>query len=153
MDHGGTTGAAEAAPVTLESAVLGQIEVPAASLFTLPTGLLAFERYTRFALVAAGRVGVYWLQSTEEPGLAFVLADPFRAAPGYAVDIPDAELAPLGAGGEADILVLVVVTLGGRGGPTTANLRAPVVFNVATPRARQVVLPDDRYGTADAVEL
>jgi flagellar assembly factor FliW len=139
---------------TLDSAVLGQIAVPAASVYTLaPTGLLGLEQYTRFALVPAGREGVYWLQSVEEPGLAFVLADPFRAAAGYEADLPDAELAPLGEGKEGDFLVLVVVTLGGTGAPTTANLRAPVVFNVATQRARQVVLPGDRFGTAEAVEL
>jgi flagellar assembly factor FliW len=148
------TNGEETETVTLESAALGQIAVPAASVYALqPTGLLGLEQYTRFALVPAGREGVFWLQSAEEPGLAFVLADPFRAVPGYAADIPDAELAPLGAGAEGDFMVLVVVTLGAGGGPTTANLRAPLVFNVATRRARQVVLPDDRFGTAEPVEL
>jgi flagellar assembly factor FliW len=148
------TTAVETGMVTLDSAVLGELAVPSASVYTLPTGLVGFERYTRFALVPAGREGVLWLQSAEEPGLAFVLADPFRAVPGYAADIPDPELAPLGAGGEGDFVVLVVVTLSGTAGvPATANLRAPLVFNVVTRRARQIVLPDDRLGTAEPIQL
>jgi flagellar assembly factor FliW len=140
--------------VAVDSAVLGRVAVPAASVYTLPAGLVGFGQYTRYALVPSGREGVFWLQSLDEPSLAFVLADPFRAVPGYAADIPDPELAPLGAGGEGDFVVLVVVTLSGTAGvPATANLRAPLVFNVVTRRARQIVLPDDRLGTAEPIQL
>jgi flagellar assembly factor FliW len=132
------------APLTVDSKLLGAIEVPATALYEFPAGLVGFESYRRFALVPAGRTGVYWLQSIDEPGLAFVLADPFQVADDYHADVPDAELTALGAGG---------VTLGGAGQEATANLRAPVVFNVTTRRARQVVLPDDRYGVAEVVRF
>ena len=139
--------------VTVESALLGEIAVPAGSLFTVPAGLLGLEHYTRYALVPAGREGVFWLQSAEEPALAFVLADPFRLVDGYAAELPDADVAAIGAERPEDVVLLAVVTLPGAGRAMTANLRAPLAFNVATGRARQVVLPDDRFGTAEPIQL
>ena len=146
--------AGAAGQVTVDSALLGAISVPEGSVYALPAGLVGFERYTRFALVPSGREGVFWLQSLDEPALAFVLADPFRVAAGYAVDVPDADVAAIGATRAPDVLLLAVVTLNGTpGGTPTANLRAPLAFNVATRRGRQVVLPDDRYGTAEPLTL
>ena len=140
--------------VTVESALLGPVVVPAESVFTLPGGLLGLERYTRFALVPSGREGVFWLQSTEEPALAFVLADPVRLAADYAADLPDADAAAIGAARPEDVLLLAIVTLGGAPpGGATANLRAPLFFNTATRRGRQVVLADDRFGTAEPITL
>jgi flagellar assembly factor FliW len=153
-DGAAGVGTAGEAPRTIDSTVLGRVAVPAESLYTLPAGLLGFEGYTRFALVPSGREGVLWLQSTEEPSLAFVVADPFRLAAGYAAELPDADAAAIGAARPEHVMLLVVVTLtGAPGGTPTANLRAPLAFNVETRRGRQVVLPDDRFGTAEAVTL
>ncbi len=139
--------------MTIESAVLGQLEVPEASTVTLPAGLLGFERWTRFALIGAGHEGMFWLQSLEEPGLAFVLADPFRTRPDYDADLPAADAAAIGATRPEEVLLLVVVTLAGDPAAVTANLRAPVVVNVVTRQGRQVVLTDDRWGTAEPIAL
>jgi flagellar assembly factor FliW len=74
---------------------------------------LRFPDARDFALVPAGRQGLWWLQSTEESSLVLLVADPFRYFPDYAPDVPDAELAQLGADAP-----------GGRG-------RAPAVADVA----------------------
>jgi flagellar assembly factor FliW len=64
------------------------------------------------------------------------------------------ELAHLGPGSADDLLVLAVVTLPrGNDAAATANLRAPVVVNLATRRGRQVVLTDDRYSVATPIAL
>ena len=140
--------------VTVDSALLGELVVPATSVYTLPAGLMGLERYTRFALVPSGREGLCWLQSLEERTLAFVLADPFQLVPEYAAELPEADAAAIGAARPEDVLLLVVVTLSGGGGSTpTANLRAPLAFNVATRRGRQVVLANDRFGTAEPIAL
>ena len=152
VNEGGAAGTRVQAEevVTIDSAVLGRVAVPAASVHELPAGLIGFERHTRFALVPAGREGLYWLQSLQEPGLAFVLADPFQLAPGYAAELADADAAAIGAARAEDVMLLAVVTLGTM---PTVNLRAPLAFNVATRRARQVVLADDRLSTAEPVTL
>ena len=140
------------AVLTIDSPVLGPLTLAVDDLFAFTAGLVGMPDHRRFALVDAGRPGLSWLQSADDPSLVFVLVDPFRMRADYAVELPDADLAPLGAARPDEVLVLAIVTLGA-GGAATANLRAPVVLNLATRRGRQVVLTDDRYGVTEPVAL
>lgn len=107
----------------------------------LPDGLVGLPDYRRFALSATSREGYFWLQSLEEPGLGFVLVDPFPYFDGYAVDIPATDLADLGPFDRSELLVLTVVTFDpGRGGRMTANLQGPIAVNLRTRRAKQLVI-------------
>lgn len=141
--------------VVVPSAVLGPVEVRDADRIAFPAGLYGFPEAHEFALVPAGRPGLCWLQSTVEPALVFLLADPFAAFPGYAPDVPDAELTALGGGlapAAERVALFAIVTLGD-GGAATANLRAPVVVDTRARRGRQVVLPAERRGVAEPFAL
>src|SRR5215203_589005 len=133
------------------SVLLGALEVPAEAIYTFPVGLYAYDAARGFALVPAGREGLFWLQSLEDPALVFLLVDPFLHRADYEADLPDADLAPIGASGAAnELAVLAIVTLPAeRGGTPTANLRAPVVLNLHTRLGRQVVMPGERWGVRE----
>lgn len=139
--------AAIAVPSALvASDLLGAVEVPDEARYTFAAGLYGFDDRRRFALVPAGSDGLYWLQSEEEAGLCFLLADPFTRFAEYEIDLPEAELAQLGApAAPGELALLVVVTLGRDPRASTCNLQAPVVLNAATRQGRQVVVPDPRY--------
>ncbi len=142
------------ATTTVASDLLGTLELPADALYAFPAGLYAFEAQTRWALVPAGRAGLFWLQSAELPGLVFLLADPFHFFPGYEVDLPDDELAKLGLAPDARPAVLVIVTLPGSAGETaSANLRAPLVLDPASRQGRQLVLADERLAVREPLTL
>ena len=144
------------ARVTVASDLLGALELPASALFTFAAGLYGFEGARRFALVSAGRDGLWWLQSAEAPALVFLLADPFHFVADYAVDVPDGELAHLGSGAGAAgaLAVLVIVTLPAAAGQgATANLQAPVLLHAAAGTGRQVVLPDARWSVQTPLAL
>ena len=135
------------------SDLLGALSIDDAALFTFDGGLFGFDDCRRFALVGAGRDGMFWLQSAEQPSLTFLLVDPFQHQAGYAVELPDAELAHIGATSPDELLVLSIVTLAKPPHRCTMNLQAPVAFNTRSRRARQVVLPDERYGVRAELEL
>ena len=140
-----TTMAPPTEDVTIDSHLLGALTIPRAELFDVPAGLYGFEDCRAFALVSAGREGLWWLQSAERAELVFLLADPFAFFAGHVVDVPPAELVPLGATEETPLMALVIVTLPARGGEApTANLRAPVRLDPARHAARQVVLTNER---------
>ena len=105
----------EAAPVTrvqrVSSDLLGTLAVAAEAVFTFEAGLFGFPECRRFALVPAGRPGLYWLQSLEHTALAFLLADPFPHFPDYAVELGAADRAELGVHEAGEVAVLCVVTL------------------------------------------
>lgn len=132
--------------VTIDSLLLGDVSVPATSVYSFPNGLPGFETHTRFALIPAAGRHVFWLQSLDERALAFVMADPFVAIEGYAVDLKPSELRELDLQDSADALVFVIVTLPAQEQEgATANFRGPVVLNTRTRVGRQVVSAADTY--------
>jgi flagellar assembly factor FliW len=130
----------------VDSERLGPIEVADASVIELPAGLLGFETCHRFALIPADDVGAYvWLQSIDDPTLAFLAVVPGFFFPDYAPELPDEDAAALELESDADAQVLALVTISDDA--VTANLMGPVVLNVSTRQARQVVLTDPPWPT------
>ncbi len=134
----------------IASRLFGPLTVPRNDVITMPEGMLGFAGERRFILLPAAPDGVFWLQSTEESGLVFLLVDPFLFFPGYELDIP--ELPDPGPGEE--IAVLTIVTLPRATGEScTANLQGPLVIRFPARVARQVVLVDSAYHTKHPVDL
>ncbi|WP_447977045.1 flagellar assembly protein FliW [Candidatus Nitrospira bockiana] len=122
----------------------GTIECPDQSVLSFPDGILGFPLSKRYVVLDHDRdVPFKWLQSADEPHLAFVIADPVLFATPYDVRIPEEELRELGQAG-SDVLVFVLVTVRSEDPPVlTGNLRGPVVVNPRTRAARQIILRDD----------
>jgi flagellar assembly factor FliW len=147
--------------VRVESEKLGEIEVDETTVLTFPHGLLGFDDMRRFALVDTHDSGLYyWLQSLDDPGLAFLTAVPWPFFPGYEFELPDADRDALGlvepAPGtnpeEIPTMVLCLLTVDpgdAPGGPheITANLLGPLVINTDARIGRQVVLVDGDFTT------
>ena len=63
--------------VMIESGHLGPVEVDDHSVVEFPAGIIGFPDQRRYALVAAEESGLYsWLQSVDEPDLAFLALVP-----------------------------------------------------------------------------
>lgn len=138
----------------IHSLVLGDTIIPTESLYEFPEGLHGFESHREFALVPCERENFWWLQATDEPGLAFLVVDPFVVHAGYEVDLGAGDEKFLGLTNSSDALVLTVVTLpASKGQPATTNLRGPIVFNTTLRRARQIVSNVEGYGLHVPVTL
>lgn len=132
----------------VDSERLGPIEVSDTSIVELPAGLLGFESCHRFALIPADDAGAYvWLQSIEDPALAFLAVVPGFFFPDYAPELPDEDAEALDLREERDAQVLCLVTI--TDDAVTANLMGPIVLNVTTRQARQVVLSDSPWSTRE----
>lgn len=123
--------------------------------FTRP--LLGFETYVRFALLPTmsgfpDESPLLWMQSLEEPELAFVLTQPELFALPYQLELPDDCLLALGLDPKtaqaADIELYTLVTIpDGSPQSATTNLVAPLVFAPAQGTAVQWVLNNSAYQT------
>jgi flagellar assembly factor FliW len=82
------------------------------------------------------------LRSLDDPGLRFLVLPPGPFFPDYAPELGNEWVEALELTAAEDALVLVIVTPGATAAEATANLLAPVVVNVRTRRAAQVVLAD-----------
>jgi flagellar assembly factor FliW len=114
-----------------------------------PVGLYGFPEVKRFRLVEVpGGAGIFrQLTAVDQPDLAFTVAYPFAFFPDYAPEIPDEELAEIGANHPEQVLLMTIINVPAEFREATANLKAPIVINTQTLQAQQVILSDDRYPT------
>jgi flagellar assembly factor FliW len=141
----------------IETTRFGPIEVDDRRIMSFKDGLLGFADHHRFALLQTSPDPVFfWMQSVEDPGLAFVVCDPLTFVADYQVPVRADDVQALELGDLRDCQVLVIVNK--VNGELTGNLLGPLVVGTHSLCAKQMVLSDKRYGTryplmpAEAVE-
>ena len=124
-------------------------DMPEIPVIELVQPMPGFPGLTRFTLVQLDDDGVLCaLRSLEDPDLRFLVMPPSVFFPDYAPVVDDDAVQGLGIENVDDVLLLVVVNAGTSIDTATANLVAPVLVNLATLRAQQVVLDDPHLSVA-----
>lgn len=100
-----------------------------------------FPADLRFVLVRVDESGLlYALTSVDSPSLRFLVVPPTPFFPQYAADVDDETLRALAANEQNNLVVLLVVTTAAAANDATVNLLAPIVVDLDTRRAVQLVL-------------
>lgn len=109
-------------------------------------GLLGFPEYTRFALIRMNDEGlVYRLQSVENEAINFVVVPAMSFFPGYAPTVEDDVAERFNLPGGADVLLLLVVTLGSTFKESTVNLMAPLLLDPNARVAEQIIVENPDF--------
>ena len=117
------------------------LEVRASEVITFPKGLVGLEHLSQFVLVEDERVvPCRWLQSLEEPALAFLVVDPGLVHPAYDPDLPAGER-------------WVIITLRQQPEASTANLLAPVVIDPQSRTGQQLVLHESGFSLRHPIQV
>lgn len=122
----------------------GTCDVPNESVLTFPNGILGFPDCRRYVILDHDTDAPFkWLQSLDEPGLAFVILDPAYFHPEYDVQAPTEALAEVQGRDDDELIVSVLLTIPSDD-PTgiTANLRGPLLMNPRTKLCKQLILSD-----------
>lgn len=124
----------------------GTVTIADDRIISLPQGLLGFPKATRFCLLEPGDDACFfWLQSIEEPSLAFVVTDPSLFVPEYSVPIRPEQVSSLALDTLDDAQVFVIVNKVDQ--QLTGNLQGPLVVNTRTRVGEQLVLAEKRWTT------
>ena len=124
----------------------GTLNVDDERVITFSKGLLGFPDHTRYALIQTGEENYFfWLQSVDEPNLAFVVTDPSIFFKDYEVPIKDETQAEIELADLAHAQVFVICNKVDEW--LTGNLLGPIVVNAANRLAHQVVLTDKKWTT------
>lgn len=141
----GATFALEKPSMQIETAHLGEIEIPDNRIIDFSEGLIGLPNLTRFALLDdKERAPFQWLQSINEPSLTFVVVDP-KLLTDFQVDSSLFPARFLGADDFSHLEFLALITIPDDPREMTANLKGPIVYNPSTRQAAQVVMDDERY--------
>ncbi len=122
------------------------LDVPARRVLTFPQGLVGMEHLRAFALLDDDRIApCRWLQSIDEPSLAFVVVDPRLVDTSYEAHVPEEDAAALKLDSAADAELWTLVTVHTDPAQSTVNLLAPVVINRRRRLGMQVILHESTY--------
>lgn len=126
----------------------GLLDVPEAEVVEFRRGLLGFESLTRYVHIELDEEAPFgWLQSLDDPSIAFVVANPAIFFPSYEVRIDSRELGEVRPGPNDRLEVLCICTIPQQFADIRMNLQGPLVINSATRRGKQLVLNRSPYRT------
>ena len=128
--------------------LFGEIEIDESKIITFEDGIIGFPDMKKFTLIfdeeKEGRPSISWLQSMDEPEIAFPVMDPLFVCETYNPSV------------EEELLnVLVTVTVPQNIKELAVNLKAPIVINTDTRKASQIIVEDDlpvRYRIYEILE-
>lgn len=128
--------------MNIETRDFGAMEVSEEQIFEFPNGVYAFEDAKSFALIELEK-GHYpaWLQCTDNIRPCFIVFDPQLICKDYEVVLNSGEKAVLEVGENTSLKVLCIARVPEDYKETTVNLKSPIVINMDTKKAVQVILP------------
>ena len=123
----------------------GEIEYDPENTLQFPEGLIGFEDLRSFVVMPNEKEGpLFWIQSIDDPQVAFILTDPTSFYFDYKI-VPDGrERQKLGIDENGECLIVSVVSVPADR-KITLNLAAPILFAPETNQALQVILEGTNF--------
>jgi flagellar assembly factor FliW len=132
--------------IKVKTSRFGDIEVKKDDVIELPSGLIGFPELKEFVLLDHDKDSPFkWLQSLDDGTIAFVLINPLLFKSDYEVEVTEAEVSDLSLENEDDAVISVIVTMPTNPQQMTANLKAPLIFNLKNRRGKQIILTSNTY--------
>ncbi len=125
----------------------GEVEYDPNNLLHFPAGLIGLPNLRHFIVMPNKKQGpLFWIQSVDDPDIAFVLTDPTNFFLDYQLMPEEAERQSLDLDENDECFILSVVTV-----PSdqniTLNLAAPILFAPKTNKAIQVIVENSSYSS------
>jgi flagellar assembly factor FliW len=125
----------------------GEVEYDPENLLHFPAGLIGLPNLRHFIVMPNKKRGpLFWIQSVDDPDIAFVLTDPTNFFLDYQLMPEDAERESLLLDEKDECFILSVVTVPADQN-ITLNLAAPILFAPKTNRAIQVIVENSNYSS------
>jgi flagellar assembly factor FliW len=121
--------------VKVETTRFGPIYLDDRVFIRFPWGVPGFENLKRFVLLEHRQGPFQWLQSVDDPEVAFVVCPPESVGVSYR--IPEERKRTIDVERQTDFLVLTMVSFDHDTNAVRIHLRGPVLFNVASRLAYQ----------------
>ena len=130
----------------IQSSRFGWLSVEDSRIMTFPRGLLGFPTHKRFALIQTNSENYFfWLQSIDDPTLAFVVTDPGIFFKDYDVPVREETVVELELDEPEFLQTFAICNRVGEW--LTGNLLGPLLVNSKNRLATQVVLTEKKWTT------
>ncbi len=139
--------------MTKDGQVVNNPTIDADKILTFPQGIPGFEKYTTYVVYhkEENDLNAFWLESCEEPKVAFTLVDPGQYGLSYELELTDEERDLLKAEKAEELGIFMVLSKKDGDGKTApvlnANIVGPIIINPRTRLGLQKVIYRSRGGT------
>ena len=131
----------------LNTVRFGEIDIEESRIFDFVLPIIGFDTKKKFVILEPNKDSLFkWLQSIEDPALAFPIISVASLDFDYSIDLADNIVEALEIKSVESLLVMNITSIP-QDNPkgTTMNLLAPLVFNVDNNTAGQIVLSGSGY--------
>lgn len=125
----------------------GEIKIEEERIFKFVLPIIGFNELRKYVLLDLNKDNFFkWLQSVEDPGLAFPVVSVFSMNVDYSIDLEDNAVEALKIKNVESLLVMNIASIP-QDDPhgTTINLLAPLIFNLDEQLAGQIILSGSGY--------
>lgn len=127
----------------INTEVYGEVSYKDEDVIRFEEGLFGFEDEKAFILMDIEETTYKLLQSTKTEELYFVVMTPFAFHESYDFEVPDAIMEQLDIKALDHLDVLSLVVFKDPIQESTMNLKAPILMNNKTKKAKQLILNED----------
>lgn len=136
----------------VKSLRLGQLDIPDNKIIKTEKPILGFEHLSRYCLVEVDELRPFlWMQSAEDPAVAFLVVNPRVFFPDYRIEVNSKEIAELKVSQVEAVETYVIVTLPENPREMSVNLQGPIIINTENNKAKQLILVNSDYRIAHRI--
>ena len=130
----------------LKTRLFGEIEVKNEEIIEFTRPILGFDDYRRYVLMNKDSIfPTFWLQSVDNPKLAFPVVSPFYVSENYSLKLDTQEFEDIHIDSIEDAIILTLLVVPQDVSLMRTNLRAPIIYNPKKKMAKQVILQEEKY--------
>ena len=135
--------------MVVKTKLFGEIDITDDKIITFEQGMIGFGELKKFAILYdlenENKNAIRWLQSLDEPTLAFPVIDPYIVKEDYNPEVNDNSINALGKFDPEAFSVLVTISVPKDVKKMSCNLRAPIVINAETRKGAQIISETAEY--------
>lgn len=124
----------------------GEVEVDETEQIFFPNGILGFENCKKYYILEDPKSAFVWLQSGDEPGLAFIMIHPSQFKADYKLKISQEDMNDIKVeDSKKELMDFAIVTIPEEPSNMTANLQGPVIINIKEKLGKQAISLNEEY--------
>ena len=130
----------------LKTRCFGEVKIKKEEIIKFTQPILGFDEYKQYILMKNKSIfPTFWLQSVDDPGLAFPIVSPFFIDENYSIKLHVSDFEDINLKEFNDVIVLTLLVVPEDISLTRTNLRAPIIYNPIEKLAKQIVLQEGKY--------
>jgi flagellar assembly factor FliW len=124
--------------LAIDTSRFGTLEVDDNKVITFPDGLLGFSNLKHYILIDYKDTELKWLQSVDNPYIAFIVVEPTVLYPNYSINLDSITREFIQLKNNYDLTILVTIRVEGK--KVIANLNGPLLLNATLMRGFQILI-------------